>query len=240
MVLTVLVTVRLTERSHLMMKGKILIADDETRIRILVGDFLEAEGYQVISAKDGQEALDLYYEHTDCKLIILDVMMPYYDGFEIVEEIRPLTKTPILMLTARTAETDELRGFQLGVDDYVRKPFSPTILVARVNTLFSRVYGDSNEMEKGMVRFELDHHKVTIDHEPVDLSQTEYNLLHYMAENEGIVLSREQILYKVWGFDYEGTERTVDTHMNRLRNKLGKAMGYLKTVRGYGYQFEVI
>lgn len=221
------------------MNGKILIADDESRIRILVSDFLEAEGYEVITANDGQEALDLFYENKDCKLIILDVMMPHYDGFEIVEEIRPLTKVPILMLTARTAETDEIRGFKLGVDDYVRKPFSPTVLVARVNTLFTRIYGDSQTMTKGLIEMALDRHVITVDGDTTELSQTEFQLLQYLAENEGIVLSREQILYKVWGFDYEGTERTVDTHMNRLRNKLGKATDYIQTVRGFGYRFEV-
>lgn len=221
------------------MKGKILIADDETRIRILVSDFLEAEGYEIITAKDGQEALDMFYEHKDCKLIILDVMMPFYDGFQVAEEIRPLTDTPILMLTARTAETDELRGFKLGVDDYVRKPFSPTILVARVNALFSRVYGNSRELDKGMIHFQLDQKRIQVDDAAVDLSTTEFQLLYYLAENEGIILSRDQILYKVWGFDYEGTERTVDTHMNRLRNKLGKATEYIQTVRGAGYRFEV-
>lgn len=221
------------------MKGKILIADDETRIRILVSDFLEAEGYEVITAKDGQEALDLFYANKDCKLIILDVMMPYFDGFEVAAEIRPLTDTPILMLTARTAETDELRGFNLGVDDYVRKPFSPSILVARVNALFTRVYGNSNEMDKGLIHFQIDQQRISIAGQTNELSQTEFQLLYYLAENEGIVLSRDQILYKVWGFDYEGTERTVDTHMNRLRNKLGKATDYIQTVRGAGYRFEV-
>ncbi|MDH8678108.1 response regulator transcription factor [Fusibacter bizertensis] len=222
-----------------MMKGKILIADDETRIRILVSDFLEAEGYDVITAKDGQEALDLFYAHKDCKLIILDVMMPFYDGFQVVEEIRPLTDTPILMLTAKSTDQDELTGFKLGVDDYVRKPFSPTILVARVNALFSRVYGDYETLEKGIIHFLLKQKKITIENQDIELSHTEFQLLYYLAENEGIVLSRDQILYKVWGFNYEGTERTVDTHMNRLRNKLGKAMEYIQTVRGMGYRFEV-
>lgn len=222
------------------MKGKILIADDETRIRILISDFLEAEGYQVINAKDGQEALDLFYKHKDLKLIILDVMMPFYDGFEVLEEIRPLTTRPILMLTAKTAETDELKGFKLGVDDYVRKPFSPSILVARVNALFTRVYGNSQEITKGVISFFVDQHKVTIDDKTIEFSQTEFQLLYYMAENEGMVLSRDQILYKIWGFDYEGTERTVDTHMNRIRNKMGIASDYIKTVRGFGYKFEVI
>ncbi|WP_342637121.1 response regulator transcription factor [Fusibacter bizertensis] len=221
------------------MKGKILIADDETRIRILVSDFLEAEGYDVITAKDGQEALDLFYAHKDCKLIILDVMMPFYDGFQVVEEIRPLTDTPILMLTAKSTDQDELTGFKLGVDDYVRKPFSPTILVARVNALFSRVYGDYETLEKGIIHFLLKQKKITIENQDIELSHTEFQLLYYLAENEGIVLSRDQILYKVWGFNYEGTERTVDTHMNRLRNKLGKAMEYIQTVRGMGYRFEV-
>jgi DNA-binding response OmpR family regulator len=222
------------------MKGKILIADDETRIRILISDFLEVEGYEVITAKDGQEALDQFYRHKDLKLIILDVMMPFYDGFEVLEEIRPLTATPILMLTAKTAETDELKGFKLGVDDYVRKPFSPSILVARVNALFTRVYGNNEEITKGDITFFLDQHKVVMNDETIDFSQTEFQLLFYMAENEGMVLSRDQILYKIWGFDYEGTERTVDTHMNRIRNKLGSATEYIKTVRGYGYKFEVV
>lgn len=221
------------------MNGKILIADDETRIRILVSDFLESEGYEVITAKDGQDALDKIYANKDLKLIILDVMMPFYDGFQIVEEVRPLIKAPILMLTARTAETDELKGFTLGVDDYVRKPFSPSILVARVNSLFTRVYGTSNEIRKGILTISLEHHHVSIHETPLDLSHTEFQLLCYLAENEGIALSRDQILYKVWGYDYEGTERTVDTHMNRLRNKLNDATNYIKTVRGFGYKFEV-
>lgn len=222
------------------MNGKILIADDESRIRILLSDFLEAEGYEIITAKDGQEALDQIYANKDLKLIILDVMMPFYDGFQVVEEIRPIILTPILMLTARTAETDELRGFTLGVDDYVRKPFSPTILVARVNALFNRVYGNNTTITKGKIQLLTDQHKVTINGNPIDLSQTEFQLLSYLVENEGIVLSRDQILYKVWGFDYEGTERTVDTHMNRLRNKLIEISDYIITVRGFGYKFEVI
>jgi DNA-binding response OmpR family regulator len=222
------------------MKGKILLADDETRIRILVSDFLEAEGYEVITAKDGHEALDLFYQHKDVKLVILDVMMPFYDGFQVAREIRPLSNTPILMLTAKTSEIDELKGFTLGVDDYIRKPFSPSILVARINALFTRVYGHSEEIRKGCIQLDLTKHQVKIDDKCVDLSQTEFDLLLYLAENEGIVLSRDQILYKVWGFDYEGTERTVDTHMNRLRNKLGTACDYVRTVRGFGYKFEVI
>ncbi len=222
------------------MKGKILIADDETRIRILVSDFLEAEGYEVIAAKDGQEALDLFYQHKDCKLIILDVMMPHYDGFEVAKELRPLTDTPILMLTAKTSDQDELQGFNLGVDDYIRKPFSPKILVARVNALFSRVYGNKASFEKGRLHIDVDQHLVFLDDTTIDLSQTEFQLLLYLVENEGIVLSRDQILYKVWGFDYDGTERTVDTHMNRLRKKLEQVTDYIQTVRGAGYRFEVI
>lgn len=222
------------------MKGKILIADDEPRIRILIVDFLEAEGYEVITAKDGQEALDQFYGNKDIKLIILDIMMPFYDGFQVLEEIRPLTDIPVLMLTAKTAETDELKGFKLGVDDYVRKPFSPSIIVARINALFTRVYGNSNKLTKGAIIFFIDEHKLLVNHEEIEFSQTEFQLLYYMAENEGMVLSRDRILYKIWGFDYEGTERTVDTHMNRIRKKLGIATDYIKTVRGYGYKFEVI
>lgn len=221
------------------MKGKILIADDEARIRILVRDFLEADGYTVITAKDGKEALAQFYRHQDCQLIILDVMMPFSDGFQVLEEIRPLTRVPVLMLTAKTSEIDELQGFHLGVDDYVRKPFSPTILVARINALFSRVYGSNQAFTKGRIHFQLDQHQITVDGNPVNLSRTEFQLLHYLAENEGIVLSREQLLYKVWGYDYEGTERTVDTHLNRLRNKLEGTKEYIQTVRSIGYKFEV-
>ncbi len=221
------------------MKKKILIADDESRIRILVTDFLESEGYEVISASDGKQALDLFYENEDCKLMILDVMMPYYDGFQIVKEIRSLTKIPILMLTARTSDYDELQGFHLGVDDYIRKPFSPKILVARINALFDRTYGEYKLIEKGRLQIQISRHLVIIDHETINLSQTEFQLLLYLVENEGIVLSREQILYKVWGLDYDGTERTVDTHMNRLRNKLEQVSSYIQTIRGFGYRFEV-
>lgn len=220
------------------MNGKILIADDENRIRILVRDFLEEAGYEVIEAKDGQEALDLFYDNRDTKLVILDVMMPFYDGFEVAEELKQQTKVPVLMLTARNAETDELKGFTIGVDDYVRKPFSPTILVARVNALFARVYGTGDEVEKGLIRLSLSGHSVSVGGAGISLSQREYELLHYLMENEGMVLSRDQILYKVWGYDYEGTARTVDTHMNRLRNKIGIAGTYIRTVRGFGYKFE--
>ncbi len=221
------------------MKSKILIADDETRIRVLVSDFLEAEGYEVITAANGQEALDLFYKHRDCKLIILDVMMPFYDGFEVAKELLPLTDAPILMLTAKTSDQDELRGFNLGIDDYIRKPFSPKILVARVNALFSRVYGNNTTLIKGRLHIDVDQRIVYLDDMAIDLSQTEFQLLLYLAENEGIVLSRDQILYKVWGFDYDGTQRTVDTHMNRLRKKLEKVTSYIQTVRGIGYRFEV-
>lgn len=222
------------------MKGKILIADDESKMRLLVSDFLEDEGYEVLQAKDGEIALDLIYKNPDIQLIILDIMMPKVDGFEVAEEIKDLMSIPILMLTARTAEKDELRGFKLGIDDYIRKPFSPGVLVARVNALFTRVYGNSTVIEKGMLTFLLDNHTVLLNNEPLNFSQREFSLLYYLAENNGIILSREQIIYKVWGYDYQGTDRTIDTHMNRIRIKLGDASKYVMTVRGLGYKFEVI
>jgi DNA-binding response OmpR family regulator len=219
--------------------NKILFAEDESRIRILVEDFLQDEGFEVISVKDGEDAIEYFYDHQDVKLVITDIMMPKMDGFELVRSIREISKVPVLMLTAKTDETDELKGFTLGVDDYIRKPFSPTILTARVKALFERVYGTNNEFIKGEFVFKLNERLVTYKGSIIELSQTEFDLLYYLAENEGIALSREQILFKVWGFDYEGTDRTVDTHMNRLRNKLGIESDCIKTIRGYGYKFEV-
>jgi DNA-binding response OmpR family regulator len=219
---------------------KILIADDEARLRILLSDFLVNEGYDILEAKDGQEALKLFIADSSIHLVILDVMMPYLDGWEVCEEIRKLSKIPIIMLTAKSRESDELNSFHKGADEYIRKPFSPSILVARVNALISRTYPDADQLILGDLSIDLNKHVVKIDNTFIDLSQLEYKLLYYLIQNKNSVLSREQLLNKVWGYDYEGTERTVDTHINRLRIKLTTCGDYIKTIRGFGYKFEVI
>ncbi|WP_432666765.1 response regulator transcription factor [Wukongibacter baidiensis] len=225
------------------MNKKILIADDETRMRILVSDFLSVEGYEVIEASNGKEAIDLFMEDSQIHLVILDVMMPHYNGWEVCQAIREVSEVPIIMLTAKNKEPDELNGFKSGADEYITKPFSPTIFVARVNALIKRTYGlksGSEEVIKGDLCIHLKQHKVTSTGNPVELSQTEYDLLLYMIQNESQVLSREQLLDQVWGYEYQGTDRTVDTHINRLRIKLKSCGCYIHTQRGYGYKFEVI
>lgn len=219
---------------------KILIADDETRMRILISDFLSNEGYEVVEAADGQKAIDKFTHDTEIKLVILDVMMPYLDGWQVCEEIRRLSTVPIIMLTAKTNENDELHGFKKGADEYIKKPFSPSILVARVNAIMKRTYEDNSTVTKGLLTIDKDKHTVKCANSSLDLSSTEYKLLLYMIDSENIVLTREQLLDNVWGFDYEGTYRTIDTHINRLRDKLALAGRYIKTVRGYGYKFEVL
>lgn len=221
------------------MPYKILIADDEPRIRILVGDFLKAEGHQVIEAADGDQAIDLFYEDPSVHLLILDVMMPGTNGFEVLEEIRKVNKVPVIMLTAKNAEQDELKGFNTGADEYVTKPFRPSILMARVNALLTRVYGNMDAVDYGCLTIDDGQHSVKVSGQSLQLSQTEFKLLQYLVSNRDNALSRDQILDNVWGFDYYGTARTVDTHMNRLRIKLGDAGDYIKTIRGYGYKFEV-
>ncbi|MDY5986237.1 response regulator transcription factor [Sporofaciens sp. SGI.106] len=220
---------------------QILVVDDESRMRKLVRDFLEREGYIVREAGDGLEAMDIFYEHKDIALIILDVMMPHMDGWQVCREIRQSSKVPIIMLTARSEERDELQGFELGVDEYISKPFSPKILVARVSAILRRVHGMTEEdiIRAGDIEINKAAHIVRIDGNPVELSYKEFELLTYFAENQGIALSREKILNNVWNYDYFGDARTIDTHVKKLRSKLGDKGDYIKTVWGMGYKFEV-
>jgi two-component system response regulator ResD len=219
---------------------RILMADDEARMRKLVSDFLKKEGYEVIEAEDGKQALQLFNDNPDLKLVILDVMMPGYDGWTVCREIRKISAAPIIMLTARSEENDELFGFDLGADEYISKPFSPMILVARVQALIRRAGGGvkNTKVYEGM---EIDEsgRVVRVNGEKIDLSPKEFELLIYLTVNEGIALSREQILNSVWDYDYFGDARTVDTHIKKLRLKLGEKAEYIQTVRGLGYKFEV-
>ena len=222
-------------------KTKILVVDDESRMRKLVKDFLVRQGYTVLEAADGMEAMDYFYEDKDIALIILDVMMPKMDGWQVCREIRMHSKVPIIMLTARSEERDELQGFDLGVDEYISKPFSPKILVARVEALLRRTQGSGNtdEISAGGIVVDKAAHTVMSDGSPVDLSFKEFELLTYFIENQGIALSREKILNNVWNYDYFGDARTIDTHVKKLRSKLGDKGEYIKTIWGMGYKFEV-
>ena len=220
---------------------KILVVDDESRMRKLVKDFLTREGYMVIEAGDGMEAMDIFYGEKDIALVILDVMMPKMDGWQVCREIRELSKVPIIMLTARSEERDELQGFELGVDEYISKPFSPKILVARVNAILRRTLGSAggDVIEAGGIVIDKAAHIVKIDGKPVELSYKEFELLAYFVENQGIALSREKILNNVWNYDYFGDARTIDTHVKKLRSKLGDKGEYIRTIWGMGYKFEV-
>ncbi len=223
-----------------MNKLKILVVDDESRMRKLVKDFLEREGYQVLEAGNGEEALEYFYHHKDIELIILDVMMPKMDGWEVCEEVRVNSKVPIIMLTAKSEEKDELKGFNLGVDEYISKPFSPKILVARVSAILRR--SNVTEAEKlldvnGIV-INKAAHTVEIDKSPIELSYKEFELLCYFVENKGLALSREKILNNVWNYDYFGDARTIDTHVKKLRSKMGDKGEMIKTIWGMGYKFE--
>lgn len=209
-------------------------------MRILISDFLTNEGYEIIEASDGKEAIDKFFKDPSIHLVILDIMMPYFNGLEVCEEIRKISKVPIIMLTAKVSENDELFGFRKGSDEYIKKPFSPSILVARVNALINRTYKGEENISKGNLKIDTETHTVTASGELINLSITEYKLLLYMINNETSVLSRDTLLNNVWGFDYDGTDRTVDTHINRLRMKLKTCGDYVTTVRGYGYKFEVI
>ena len=224
-----------------MEKMKILVVDDESRMRKLVKDFLTRAGYQVLEAGDGMEAMDLFYEDKDIALIILDVMMPKMDGWQVCREVRDHSKVPIIMLTARSEERDELQGFELGVDEYISKPFSPKILVARVGAILRRINGTdmSDILDAGGIKIDKAAHSVMIDDKPIDLSYKEFELLTYFVENQGIALSREKILNNVWNYDYFGDARTIDTHVKKLRSKLGDKGEYIKTIWGMGYKFEV-
>ena len=222
-------------------KTKILVVDDESRMRKLVKDFLARQGYTVLEAADGMEAMDYFYADKDIALIILDVMMPKMDGWQVCREVRETSKVPIIMLTARSEERDELQGFELGVDEYISKPFSPKILVARVNAILRRTFGTvgNDSLEAGGITVDKSAHIVKIDGTPVELSYKEFELLTYFIENQGIALSREKILNNVWNYDYFGDARTIDTHVKKLRSKLGDKGEYIKTIWGMGYKFEV-
>lgn len=221
-------------------KLKIMVVDDESRMRKLVKDFLVKSGYEVVEAEDGERALDIFYEQNDIALIILDVMMPKTDGWQVCREIREHSKIPIIMLTAKSDERDELLGFELGVDEYISKPFSPKILVARVEAILRRTsqIGAEEIIEAGGISINKAAHSVTADGEPVELSYKEFELLTYFMENKGIALSREKILNSVWNYDYFGDARTIDTHVKKLRSKLGKKGDLIKTIWGMGYKFE--
>ena len=217
---------------------KILVADDESRMRKLVKDFLIKSNFEVLEAEDGSQALDLFYATKDIALIILDVMMPKMDGFEVCREIRQTSQVPIIMLTAKGDERDELQGFQLGVDEYITKPFSPKILVARVEAVLRRTNKEEETelLEYGGIVVDKTAHSVIIDGKPVDLSFKEFELLTYFMENKGIALSREKILNHVWNYDYFGDARTIDTHVKKLRSKLGNKGDLIKTIWGVGYK----
>ena len=221
---------------------KILVVDDEARMRKLVRDFLVKSNFEVVEAGDGSEALDLFFKQKDIALIILDVMMPKLDGWGVCREVRQYSQVPIIMLTAKAEERDELQGFQLGVDEYISKTFSPKILVARVEAILRRTnqLGAKEEiLEAGGIRIDKAAHSVTIDGKSVDLSYKEFELLAYFLENKGIALSREKILNSVWNYDYFGDARTIDTHVKKLRSKMGEKGDYIKTIWGMGYKFEV-
>lgn len=224
-----------------MMEQKILVVDDEQRMRKLVKDFLTRENFRVLEAADGEQAVDIFMEEKDIALVILDVMMPKMDGWQACREIRQYSRVPIIMLTARGAENDELRGFELGVDEYISKPFSPRILVARVQAILRRSNAAAEDViEYGGISLNRSAHEVVIDGEKIDLSFKEFELLAYFMENKDIALSRERILNHVWDYDYFGDARTIDTHVKKLRNKMGEKCGkYIKTIWGMGYKFEV-
>lgn len=219
---------------------KVLVVDDEARMRKLVRDFLTVKGFLVVEAGDGEEAIDIFFEQKDIALILLDVMMPKMDGWEVCRTIRKYSQVPIIMLTARGEEQDELQGFSLGVDEYISKPFSPKILVARVEAILRRSSTMSQEViDVGGIHIDKSAHQVLVDGKNVDLSYKEFELITYFAENQGIALSREKILNNVWNYDCFGDARTIDTHVKKLRSKLGDKGDYIKTIWGMGYKFEV-
>ena len=225
----------------LMEKIKILVVDDEQRMRKLIRDFLERERFHVLEAADGIQAMDIFCEHKDIALLILDVMMPRMDGWAVCKEVRKNSTVPIVMLTARGEERDELKGFELGVDEYISKPFSPKILVARVNALLKRVngLGDDIGLSVGGISVNEVAHIVHVDGNEIELSVKEFELLVYFIKNQKIALTREKILNNVWNYDYFGDARTIDTHVKKLRSKLGEKGNYIKTIWGMGYKFEI-
>lgn len=219
---------------------KILVVDDEARMRKLVKDFLTNKGFAVIEAGDGEEAVDVFFAQKDIALVLLDVMMPKMDGWEVLKTIRKYSQVPVIMLTARSEERDELQGFSLGVDEYISKPFSPKILVARVEAILRRSNASGGDaLSVGGILIDKAAHQVTIDGKEVELSFKEFELLSYFVENQGIALSREKILNNVWNYDYFGDARTIDTHVKKLRSKMGDKGDYIKTIWGMGYKFEV-
>ena len=219
----------------------ILVVDDESRMRKLLKDFLSTKGFNIIEAEDGEKALDIFTENRNkIKLVLLDVMMPKLDGWSVLRKIRQESNLPVIMLTARGEEQDELFGFELGVDEYISKPFSPKILVARVEAILKRVYGDTKQVKDydGII-IDQEGRTVKVDGKPVDLSLREYELLKYLLDNENIALSRDKILNNVWNYDYYGDSRTIDSHIKKIRHKLGKKGKYIETIRGIGYKFEI-
>ncbi len=221
-------------------KLKVLVVDDEERMRKLISDFLKIKGYETVEAGDGEEAIDVFFADKEIALIILDVMMPKMDGWEVLKTVREHSKVPVIMLTARTEETDELKGFEYGADEYISKPFSPKILVARVEAILRRSGVSQDEVVRiGGIEVDKSAHSVKIDGKEIELSFKEYELLLYFIENKGIALSREKILNNVWNYDYFGDARTIDTHVKKLRAKMGTKGDYIKTVWGMGYKFEV-
>jgi DNA-binding response OmpR family regulator len=223
-----------------MEKVKIMIADDESKLRTLIKDWLTDAGYEVIEAEDGKVALEKFEQHSDIKLIILDVMMPYVDGWKVCKEIRRKSTVPIIMLTARSEEMDELESFEKGANDYIPKPFSLSVLLARIRARLEVDAISGNVIEQGELRIDIDTHRVVLAGKEIELTPIEYELLLHLARNYGKLYTREKLLTQVWGYDYYGGDRTVDTHVGRLRIKLGEyGDKYIKTVRGYGYKFEV-
>lgn len=221
-------------------KLKILVVDDESRMRKLVKDFLVRKNYDVIEAENGEQAIDIFFSKKDIALIILDIMMPKLDGWQVCREIRQYSKVPIIMLTAKSDEKDELQGFELGVDEYISKPFSPKILVARVEAVLRRTTSTEEELlEVGGIVLDKSAHQVKIDGEEIELSFKEFELLSYFVTNQGVALSREKILNNVWNYDYFGDARTIDTHVKKLRSKMGPKGDFIKTIWGLGYKFEV-
>ena len=219
----------------------ILVVDDESRMRKLLKDFLSVKGYQILEAEDGEKAIEVFEENRNkIKLILLDVMMPKLDGWSVLRKIRQDSNLPVIMLTARGEEQDELFGFELGVDEYISKPFSPKILVARVEAILKRTYGDTKEIKDyDGITIDQEGRTVKVDGKPIDLSLREYELLKYLLDNENIALSRDKILNNVWNYDYYGDSRTIDSNIKKIRHKLGKKGKYIETIRGIGYKFEI-
>jgi DNA-binding response OmpR family regulator len=217
---------------------RILVVDDEARMRKLVCDFLQKRGYMTFEAEDGEKAIEIFFDKKNINLVILDVMMPRMDGWAVCKEIRQYSKVPIIMLTAKSEERDELLGFKLGVDEYISKPFSPKILMARVDAILRRTTSVESSLEAGGIVIDKTAHQVTIDGNPIELSVKEFELLSYFVTNRGVALSREKILNNVWNYDYFGDARTIDTHVKKLRSKLGEKGDYIKTIWGMGYKFE--